>query len=74
MEDFQSKELSSVIVLSIMLSLTSVSQQVLCMDPLELGYTEEGHCNGEPHPNLPGPQRLQWDIPAEVLFHFRQNC
>uniref|UniRef100_A0A8C7PPV7 carnitine O-palmitoyltransferase n=1 Tax=Oncorhynchus mykiss TaxID=8022 RepID=A0A8C7PPV7_ONCMY len=40
-------------------------EQVLCMDPLELGYTEEGHCNGEPHPNLPGPQRLQWDIPAE---------
>lgn len=36
------------------------------MDPVKLGYTEEGHCCGEIHPNLPGPQRLQWDIPAEV--------
>uniref|UniRef100_A0A673XK35 carnitine O-palmitoyltransferase n=1 Tax=Salmo trutta TaxID=8032 RepID=A0A673XK35_SALTR len=30
-----------------------------------LGYTEEGHCKGNPHPSLPGPQRLQWNIPAE---------
>lgn len=36
------------------------------MDPVKLGYTEEGHCCGQPHPNLPGPQRLQWDIPTEV--------
>lgn len=41
-------------------------QHVLAMDPVKLGYSEEGHCHGEPHPNLPGPQRLQWDIPAEV--------
>ncbi|XP_041795092.1 carnitine O-palmitoyltransferase 1, liver isoform isoform X1 [Chelmon rostratus] len=40
-------------------------EHVLSMDPVKLGYTEEGHCVGEPHPNLPGPQRLQWDIPAE---------
>nr|XP_046250359.1 carnitine O-palmitoyltransferase 1, liver isoform isoform X1 [Scatophagus argus]XP_046250360.1 carnitine O-palmitoyltransferase 1, liver isoform isoform X1 [Scatophagus argus] len=40
-------------------------EHVLSMDPVKLGYTEEGHCRGEPHPNLPGPQRLQWDIPAE---------
>ncbi|XP_042352690.1 carnitine O-palmitoyltransferase 1, liver isoform isoform X2 [Plectropomus leopardus] len=40
-------------------------EHVLSMDPVKLGYTEEGHCNGEPHPNLPGPQRLSWDIPAE---------
>ncbi|XP_029908693.1 carnitine O-palmitoyltransferase 1, liver isoform isoform X1 [Myripristis murdjan] len=40
-------------------------EHVLSMDPFKLGYTEEGHCCGEPHPNLPGPQRLQWDIPAE---------
>ncbi|XP_056138673.1 carnitine O-palmitoyltransferase 1, liver isoform isoform X2 [Lampris incognitus] len=40
-------------------------EHVLSMDPIRLGYTEEGHCCGEPHPNLPGPQRLQWDIPAE---------
>lgn len=36
------------------------------MDPVKLGYTEEGHCCGNPHPNLPGPQRLQWDVTAEV--------
>ncbi|XP_071359743.1 carnitine O-palmitoyltransferase 1, liver isoform isoform X1 [Trachinotus anak] len=40
-------------------------EHVLSMDPVKLGYTEDGHCCGEPHPNLPGPQRLQWDIPAE---------
>ncbi|XP_068579716.1 carnitine O-palmitoyltransferase 1, liver isoform isoform X2 [Cebidichthys violaceus] len=40
-------------------------EHVLSMDPVKLGYTEQGHCCGEPHPNLPGPQRLSWDIPAE---------
>ncbi|KAJ7998096.1 hypothetical protein DPEC_G00219020 [Dallia pectoralis] len=40
-------------------------EQVLALDPEKLGYTVEGHCKGEPHPSLPGPQRLQWDIPAE---------
>lgn len=40
-------------------------EHVLSMDPVRLGYTSEGHCCGEPHPNLPGPQRLTWDIPAE---------
>lgn len=39
------------------------------MDPVKLGYTEEGHCKGNPHPSLPGPQRLQWNIPAEVAYH-----
>ncbi|KAI2662447.1 Carnitine O-palmitoyltransferase 1, liver isoform [Labeo rohita] len=39
--------------------------QVLSMDPVKLGYTAAGHCKGEPHPNLPGPQRLQWNIPPE---------
>ncbi|XP_035520365.1 carnitine O-palmitoyltransferase 1, liver isoform isoform X1 [Morone saxatilis] len=39
-------------------------EHVLSMDPVKLGY-EDGHCRGEPHPNMPGPQRLQWDIPAE---------
>lgn len=43
-----------------------VLQHVLAHDPVRLGYTEEGHCKGKPHPNLPGPQRLQWDIPEEV--------
>uniref|UniRef100_A0A8C7N655 carnitine O-palmitoyltransferase n=1 Tax=Oncorhynchus kisutch TaxID=8019 RepID=A0A8C7N655_ONCKI len=41
-------------------------EHVLSMDPVKLGYTEEGHCKGNPHPSLPGPQRLQWNIPAEV--------
>ncbi|XP_072290488.1 carnitine O-palmitoyltransferase 1, liver isoform isoform X1 [Eucyclogobius newberryi] len=40
-------------------------EHVLSMDPLTLGYTKDGHCNGEPHQNMPGPQRLQWDIPSE---------
>lgn len=39
-------------------------EHVLSMDP-KLGYTEDGNCHGKPHPNLPGPQRLQWEIPAE---------
>lgn len=51
----------------------SVLQHVLSMDPMKLGYTEEGHCHGEPHPNLPGPQRLQWDIPAEVRVGLKRT-
>uniref|UniRef100_A0A6Q2X7H8 carnitine O-palmitoyltransferase n=1 Tax=Esox lucius TaxID=8010 RepID=A0A6Q2X7H8_ESOLU len=41
---------------------------LLALDPVKLGYTEEGHCKGEPHPNLPGPQRLQWDIPCQSVI------
>lgn len=40
-------------------------EHVLSSDPMRLGYSEDGHCKGNPHPNLPGPQRLQWDIPEE---------
>uniref|UniRef100_A0A672MIL4 carnitine O-palmitoyltransferase n=1 Tax=Sinocyclocheilus grahami TaxID=75366 RepID=A0A672MIL4_SINGR len=40
-------------------------EQVLSMDPVKLGYSAEGHCKGETHHNLPGPQRLQWNIPPE---------
>ncbi|XP_061677774.1 carnitine O-palmitoyltransferase 1, liver isoform isoform X3 [Syngnathoides biaculeatus] len=40
-------------------------EHVLSMDPFKLGYTEDEHCCGEPHPNLPTPQRLQWDITDE---------
>uniref|UniRef100_A0A8C2D7D1 Carnitine palmitoyltransferase 1Ab (liver) n=1 Tax=Cyprinus carpio TaxID=7962 RepID=A0A8C2D7D1_CYPCA len=40
-------------------------EHVLSSDPVRLGYTEDGHCKGNSHPNLPGPQRLQWDIPNE---------
>ncbi|KAK7891731.1 hypothetical protein WMY93_023694 [Mugilogobius chulae] len=42
-------------------------EHVLSMDPVKLGYTQDGHCNGEPHQNMPGPQRLQWDIPSSSL-------
>ncbi|XP_017573019.1 carnitine O-palmitoyltransferase 1, liver isoform isoform X1 [Pygocentrus nattereri] len=40
-------------------------EQVLAFDPVIMGYTEDGHCKGKIHPSLPGPQRLQWDIPEE---------
>ncbi|XP_077567096.1 carnitine O-palmitoyltransferase 1, liver isoform isoform X1 [Stigmatopora nigra] len=40
-------------------------EHVLSMDPFKLGYTEEGDCCGEPHPNLPSPIRLQWDLNQE---------
>ncbi|TRY77593.1 hypothetical protein DNTS_024419 [Danionella cerebrum] len=40
-------------------------EHVLSSDPVRLGYNEDGHCKGNPHPNMPGPQRLQWQIPEE---------
>ncbi|XP_051978700.1 carnitine O-palmitoyltransferase 1, liver isoform-like [Xyrauchen texanus] len=40
-------------------------EHVLSSDPVKLGYTEDGHCKGNLHPSLPGPQKLQWDIPEE---------
>ncbi|XP_024137506.1 carnitine O-palmitoyltransferase 1, liver isoform isoform X1 [Oryzias melastigma] len=40
-------------------------EHVLSMDPVKLGYADDGHCRGKPHPTLPGPQRLQWDISTE---------
>lgn len=41
-------------------------KHVLSTDAIQLGYTDDGHCKGQPHRNLPGPQRLQWNIPPEV--------
>uniref|UniRef100_A0A8C9QV24 carnitine O-palmitoyltransferase n=1 Tax=Scleropages formosus TaxID=113540 RepID=A0A8C9QV24_SCLFO len=38
-------------------------EHVLSLDPIKLGYTEDGHCKGDIHASLPKPQRLQWDIP-----------
>lgn len=38
----------------------------LATDAFQLGYTEDGHCKGEVDRTLPHPQRLMWDIPAEV--------
>ncbi|XP_019326437.1 PREDICTED: carnitine O-palmitoyltransferase 1, muscle isoform, partial [Aptenodytes forsteri] len=40
-------------------------QFALATDKFELGYTERGHCLGEPDTLLAPPQRLQWDIPQE---------
>lgn len=41
-------------------------QYVLATDSFQLGYAEDGHCKGDPNPNIPYPTRLQWDIPEEV--------
>lgn len=38
----------------------------MATDSFQLGYTEDGHCKGDPNPNIPYPTRLQWDIPEEV--------
>ncbi|XP_038242777.2 carnitine O-palmitoyltransferase 1, muscle isoform [Dermochelys coriacea] len=38
---------------------------MLGTDSFHLGYSEGGHCCGEPSPALAPPQRLQWDIPEE---------
>ncbi|XP_030894267.1 carnitine O-palmitoyltransferase 1, liver isoform [Leptonychotes weddellii] len=40
-------------------------EYVLAMDSFHLGYAEDGHCKGDPNPNIPYPTRLQWDIPEE---------
>nr|AFO11025.1 liver carnitine palmitoyltransferase 1A-2 [Tachysurus fulvidraco] len=48
-------------------------EHVLSMDPITLGYTEDGHCRGKPHPNLPGPLRLQWDISVECQSVIRSS-
>lgn len=41
-------------------------QYTLATDAFQLGYTEDGHCKGEVDRSLPPPQRLGWEIPAEV--------
>lgn len=41
-------------------------QFMLATDKFQLGYTEGGHCLGEPNTLLAPPQRLQWDISQEV--------
>ncbi|KAJ8388621.1 hypothetical protein AAFF_G00131860 [Aldrovandia affinis] len=40
-------------------------EYVLATDCFQLGYTGDGHCNGEVSKDLPPPLKLQWDIPAE---------
>uniref|UniRef100_A0A8C9PB37 Carnitine palmitoyltransferase 1A n=1 Tax=Spermophilus dauricus TaxID=99837 RepID=A0A8C9PB37_SPEDA len=39
------------------------SSYVMATDCFQLGYTEDGHCKGDPNPSIPCPTRLQWDIP-----------
>nr|XP_004650483.1 carnitine O-palmitoyltransferase 1, muscle isoform isoform X2 [Jaculus jaculus] len=38
---------------------------VLGTDTFHLGYSDTGHCVGEPNTMLAPPQRLQWDIPEQ---------
>ncbi|XP_014380535.1 carnitine O-palmitoyltransferase 1, muscle isoform isoform X2 [Alligator sinensis] len=38
---------------------------MLATDTFQLGYSEGGHCCGEPNLGLAPPQRLQWDISEE---------
>uniref|UniRef100_A0A8C3XP96 Carnitine O-palmitoyltransferase 1, muscle isoform n=1 Tax=Chelydra serpentina TaxID=8475 RepID=A0A8C3XP96_CHESE len=40
-------------------------QFTLGTDRFQLGYSEGGHCCGEPSTAMAPPQRLQWDIPEE---------
>uniref|UniRef100_A0A8D2QQ82 Carnitine palmitoyltransferase 1B n=1 Tax=Zosterops lateralis melanops TaxID=1220523 RepID=A0A8D2QQ82_ZOSLA len=40
-------------------------QFMLATDTFQLGYTEGGHCKGDPKRHLAPPQRLQWNIPPE---------
>ncbi|KAJ3598099.1 hypothetical protein NHX12_001613 [Muraenolepis orangiensis] len=40
-------------------------EYVLYTDCFQLGYTEEGHCKGDPNKGLPHPSRLEWQIPKE---------
>uniref|UniRef100_A0A669E6P1 Carnitine palmitoyltransferase 1A2b n=1 Tax=Oreochromis niloticus TaxID=8128 RepID=A0A669E6P1_ORENI len=51
-------------------------EYTLATDAFQLGYTEDGHCKGEVEPSLPQPQRLVWNIPAEVgmLVHPDLYC
>ncbi|XP_028824722.1 carnitine O-palmitoyltransferase 1, liver isoform-like isoform X2 [Denticeps clupeoides] len=48
-------------------------EQVLSMDPVKLGYTDDGHCKGRSHPSMPGPVRLQWSIPEECQTMIRNS-
>uniref|UniRef100_A0A8C5QH04 carnitine O-palmitoyltransferase n=1 Tax=Leptobrachium leishanense TaxID=445787 RepID=A0A8C5QH04_9ANUR len=40
-------------------------EYTMATDKFDLGYAEDGHCNGELNANIPPPSRLQWDIPEE---------
>ncbi|XP_074832845.1 carnitine O-palmitoyltransferase 1, muscle isoform isoform X2 [Carettochelys insculpta] len=40
---------------------------MLATDQFHLGYSDGGHCCGEPNTAIAPPQRLQWDIPEECV-------
>ncbi|XP_059705185.1 carnitine O-palmitoyltransferase 1, liver isoform [Haemorhous mexicanus] len=40
-------------------------ENVMATEYLELGYSVDGHCRGDPNPNIPNPTKLQWEIPEE---------
>lgn len=40
-------------------------ENVMATEYLELGYSVDGHCRGDPNPNIPLPTKLQWEIPEE---------
>uniref|UniRef100_A0A8C3VDW1 Carnitine O-palmitoyltransferase 1, muscle isoform n=1 Tax=Catharus ustulatus TaxID=91951 RepID=A0A8C3VDW1_CATUS len=40
---------------------------MLATDTFQLGYTEGGHCKGDPRTQLSPPQRLRWDLPPEAV-------
>ncbi|XP_060636742.2 palmitoyl thioesterase CPT1C isoform X1 [Anolis sagrei] len=37
----------------------------LATDAFTLGYDDNGNCKGDMDPNIPPPQKLQWEIPPE---------
>lgn len=55
-------------------SVPASPQFMLATDKFQLGYTEGGHCVGDPDTRLAPPQRLQWDIPQEVGAAPRALC
>ncbi|XP_059584185.1 carnitine O-palmitoyltransferase 1, brain isoform isoform X2 [Alligator mississippiensis] len=40
-------------------------EYMLATDAFQLGYDVNGHCKGEMDPDIPPPQKLQWEIPEE---------
>ena len=38
----------------------------LAEDVTELGYKDDGHCQGSCQMGFPPPTKLKWDVPQEV--------
>ncbi|XP_019406606.1 PREDICTED: AP-2 complex subunit alpha-1-like isoform X2 [Crocodylus porosus] len=43
-------------------------EYMLATDAFQLGYNANGHCKGEMDPDIPPPQKLQWEIPEEIVL------